>query len=101
MNERGQVTVSTRVSSDTASGKKYVEIEFTDTGPGIPEEHLGRVFEPFFTTKPAGKGTGLGLAVSYGIIKKHNGNIFVRSEIGKGASFFVRLPVESEPAGDA
>ncbi|HYA31581.1 MAG TPA: ATP-binding protein [Thermodesulfovibrionales bacterium] len=101
MNERGQVTVSTRVSSDTANGKKYVEIEFTDTGPGIPEEHLGRVFEPFFTTKPVGKGTGLGLAVSYGIIKKHNGNIFVRSEIGKGASFFVRLPVESEPAGDA
>jgi two-component system NtrC family sensor kinase len=100
MNERGQVTVATRVSSDTASGKKYVEVEFTDTGPGIPEEHLGRVFEPFFTTKPVGKGTGLGLAVSYGIIKKHGGNVFVRSEMGKGASFFVRLPVESDLAGD-
>jgi two-component system NtrC family sensor kinase len=95
MNERGQVTVATRVTSDTASGKRYVEIEFTDTGPGIPEEHLGRVFEPFFTTKPVGKGTGLGLAVSYGIIKKHGGNIFVRSELGRGASFFVRLPVEN------
>ncbi len=101
MNERGQVTVATRVSSDTATGKPYVEIEFTDTGPGIPEEHLGRVFEPFFTTKPVGKGTGLGLAVSYGIIKKHGGNIFVRSETGKGASFFVRLPVESDLSGEA
>jgi two-component system NtrC family sensor kinase len=94
MNERGQVTVSTRVTSDTASNKRYVEIEFTDTGPGIPEEHLGKVFEPFFTTKPVGKGTGLGLAVSYGIVKKHDGSIFVRSEVGSGASFFVRLPVE-------
>jgi two-component system NtrC family sensor kinase len=97
MNERGQVTVSTRVIPDAASGKQHIEIEFTDTGPGIPEEHLGRVFEPFFTTKPVGKGTGLGLAVSYGIIKKHGGNIFVRSETGKGASFHVRLPVESIP----
>ncbi len=100
MNERGQITVATRVSFDTATGKKHVEIEFTDTGPGIPEEHLGRVFEPFFTTKPVGKGTGLGLAVSYGIIKKHGGNIFVRSETGKGASFFVRLPVESDITGE-
>lgn len=101
MNERGQVTVATRVSADTSGGKKYVEIEFTDTGPGIPEEHLGKVFEPFFTTKPVGKGTGLGLAVSYGIIKKHGGNIFVRSEMGRGASFFVRLPVERDLASDA
>jgi len=95
MNERGQVTVATRTSLDTASRRKFVEIEFTDTGPGIPEEHLGKVFEPFFTTKPVGKGTGLGLAVSYGIIKKHGGNIFVRSELGRGASFFVRLPAEN------
>jgi two-component system NtrC family sensor kinase len=95
MNERGQVIVATHMISDTVSEKRYVEIEFTDTGPGIPEEHLGKVFEPFFTTKPVGKGTGLGLAVSYGIIKKHGGNIFVRSELGKGASFFVRLPVEN------
>lgn len=101
MNERGQVIVATRMISDTASGKKYVEVEFTDSGPGIPEEHLGRVFEPFFTTKPVGKGTGLGLAVSYGIIKKHGGNIFVRSGEGKGASFFVRLPVEEELATES
>jgi signal transduction histidine kinase len=73
-----------------------VEIEFTDNGPGIPEEHLGKIFEPFFTTKSLGKGTGLGLAVSYGIIKKHNGTIFAKSEVGKGASFFVRLPQEEK-----
>ncbi|MCL5023738.1 MAG: ATP-binding protein [Nitrospirae bacterium] len=101
MNERGQVTVATRLISDTTAGRKFVEIEFSDTGPGIPEELLGRVFEPFFTTKPVGKGTGLGLAVSYGIIKKHGGNIFVRSEIGKGASFFVRLPIEDNAAADS
>ncbi|HUO77586.1 MAG TPA: ATP-binding protein [Thermodesulfovibrionales bacterium] len=95
MNERGQVTVFTRTIPDASTGRQQIEIEFTDTGPGIPEEHLGRVFEPFFTTKPVGKGTGLGLAVSYGIIKKHGGNIFVRSEVGKGASFHVRLPMES------
>lgn len=94
MNERGQITVSTGIVSELPSGKRYIEIEFTDTGPGISEENIGKVFEPFFTTKPIGKGTGLGLAVSYGIVKKHGGNIFVRSETGKGASFFVRLPVE-------
>lgn len=107
MNERGQVTIATRLVGDIPDSskpwlkqgypqeeKKCIEVEFTDTGPGIPEEHIGKIFEPFFTTKPIGKGTGLGLAVSYGIIKKHGGNIFVRSEAGKGASFFVRIPLE-------
>lgn len=95
MNERGQVTAATRLVTDRVNDKKYVEIELADTGPGIPEDQVGRIFEPFFTTKPVGKGTGLGLAVSYGIIKKHGGNIFVRSEAGKGASFFVRIPLEN------
>ncbi len=105
MNERGQITIATRTVGESEEtpwfkmghpqeGKKYIEIEFTDTGPGIPEEYMGKIFEPFFTTKPVGKGTGLGLAVSYGIIKRHGGNITVRSEPGKGASFFIRLPVE-------
>lgn len=110
MNERGQVRIATRMAGDTPDGlmrgypqaaKKYIEIEFTDSGPGIPEEHLSKIFEPFFTTKPVGKGTGLGLAVSYGIIKKHGGNIFVKSEAGKGASFFVRLPVEDGGVAEA
>lgn len=105
MNERGQITIATRTvvgqeetpwfkMGHPQEGKKFIEIEFTDTGPGIPEEYMGKIFEPFFTTKPVGKGTGLGLAVSYGIIKRHGGNITVRSEPGKGASFFIRLPVE-------
>lgn len=96
MNERGQITVITRTIAEMANDKKYIEIEFTDSGPGIPEDHIGKIFEPFFTTKPVGKGTGLGLSVSYGIIKKHGGNIFVRSDSGKGASFFVRLPLEDD-----
>jgi two-component system NtrC family sensor kinase len=96
MNKRGEMTIATRATHDTISDRNYVEIEFTDSGPGIPEEHLGKIFEPFFTTKPVGKGTGLGLAVSYGIIKKHNGTIFAKSVVGKGASFFVRLPLDEK-----
>jgi len=91
MNDRGEVHIATREVSD--NGKSFVEIEFTDTGPGIPEEYLGKLFEPFFTTKPVGKGTGLGLAVSHGIIKKHGGYIRVKSSPGKGTSFYLRIPV--------
>lgn len=97
MEEKGKITISSRVVEDGAD--RFVELEFTDTGPGIPEEIRSKVFEPFFTTKPAGKGTGLGLAVSYGIIKKHEGQIFVKSEPGHGASFFIRLPVNKKDKG--
>lgn len=90
MKEKGRIIIASRtVHEDNSS---FIELEFTDTGPGIPENIRNKVFEPFFTTKPAGKGTGLGLSVSYGIIKKHEGQIFVKSEQGKGASFFIRLP---------
>lgn len=94
MEERGRVTIASRMVKD--NGDKFIELEFTDTGPGIPEDIRGRIFEPFFTTKPAGKGTGLGLSVSYGIIKKHGGQIFIKSEPAEGASFFIRLPIEEE-----
>ncbi len=91
MDDRGTLTIATRkVASD---GRSFVSIEFTDTGHGISEEHLGKLFEPFFTTKPVGKGTGLGLAVSYGIVKHHGGEIMVKSMVGKGTSFFIRFPV--------
>jgi len=90
MNDRGQITIATRLT--TEEDKEFIEIEFTDTGPGIPEEHMGKLFEPFFTTKPVGKGTGLGLAVSHGIVRKHGGHIKVKSAPGKGTSFFIRLP---------
>jgi two-component system NtrC family sensor kinase len=91
MNDRGQIKIATRrVQED---GKEFIEIEFTDTGPGIPEEHLNKIFEPFFTTKPVGKGTGLGLSVSHGIIRKHGGYMTVKSKVGEGTSFFIRLPI--------
>ena len=75
----------------TRTDGRYVDIEVSDTGCGIPAEHLGRVFDSFFTTKS--KGTGLGLAVSYRIVKRHGGDIEVRSEEGKGSTFTVRLPL--------
>jgi len=69
----------------------FVEIEFTDTGVGIPEEHLHNIFDPFYTTKS--KGMGLGLSVSYGIVERHGGQIQVKSKVGEGTTFLVRLPV--------
>jgi two-component system NtrC family sensor kinase len=82
-----------------ATGDGAVEVEVTDTGVGIPAEHLGSVFDPFFTTKEVGTGTGLGLFVSFGIVKKHGGAITLRSKVGKGTTFTVRLPAAS-PGGD-
>ncbi len=80
---------------DTEKVKTYVEIEFTDTGCGIKEEHISKIFDPFFTTKEPGKGTGLGLSISYRIVKDHHGWIDVKSTLGKGTSFFVILPAST------
>ncbi len=76
----------------TAAHNGSVEIEVADTGAGIPREHIHRIFDPFFTTKASGRGTGLGLSVTYGIIKEHAGKIDVRSTPGKGTSFHVEFP---------
>ena len=78
----------------TRSMNGYVEIKISDTGAGIPKESLSKVFDPFFTTKEVGKGTGLGLNVAYNIMMKHKGSIDVQSEVGKGTTFTVRIPVE-------
>ena len=80
----------------TFAENSHVVVEISDTGKGIPSESLSRIFEPFFTTKPVGKGTGLGLSVAYAIVRKHGGEIKVDSEVGRGTSFNVIIPVESE-----
>ena len=73
-----------------------VEIIIEDSGMGIPKENLHKVFDPFFTTKPPGKGTGLGLSICHGIVEKLGGRISVKSEVGKGTTFTVSLPVDGE-----
>ena len=80
-------------SSDEVTAEQYVRIDVNDTGEGIDEKVLSRIFEPFFTTKGAGRGTGLGLAVVYGILKHHKGSIQVTSKPGAGTSFQIYLPV--------
>jgi PAS domain S-box-containing protein len=72
-----------------------LKISFKDTGPGIPEDDIPKLFEPFFTTKKKGKGVGLGLSVAYGIIQEHEGSIYVKSRVGKGTTFEVKLPLKS------
>jgi signal transduction histidine kinase len=74
-----------------------VRLEFTDDGPGIPEEIRSRIFDPFFTTKPVGVGTGLGLSLSHGIIERHGGKISVDSEPGRGTTFAIELPLDATP----
>ena len=73
-------------------------LEVADNGCGIAPETVQKIFDPFFTTKPVGEGTGLGLSLSYGIIKKHHGDISVRSEPGKGTTFRVVLPIRQTAA---
>jgi len=78
----------------------HLVLSVADTGVGIPKENLERVFEPFFTTKPEGRGTGLGLATAYGIVKGHGGAVRVASEVGGGSRFTVFLPLLEEPAAE-
>ena len=88
--KRGVIHVVTRAVED------HVEVSISDDGCGIPSEHLTKIFDPFFTTKEVGKGTGLGMNIAYTIIKKHNGTIDVQSELGKGTTFTICLPVDTE-----
>jgi signal transduction histidine kinase len=73
-----------------------VYVQVSDTGSGIAGDVIDRIWDPFFTTKEVGKGVGLGLALSYNIVKRHGGEISVKSTVGKGSQFTVRLPVRCE-----
>ena len=88
MKGKGRLTISTQ-SVDRGDG---IQINITDTGCGIPEEHMERLFEPFFTTKGVGEGTGLGLSISRGIVENHGGTIWATSKVGQGTTFSIRLP---------
>jgi len=92
MDGNGKLNLATRF--DPAD--RCIEMEFKDNGHGIEKENLDKIFDPFFTTKDTGHGVGLGLAISFGIIKEHNGTMSVESEVGKGTTFIVRLPVTAE-----
>ena len=83
----GIIRVRTRVRG------KNVEVHISDTGQGIPEQNLLKIFDPFFTTRAVGEGTGLGLSMVYGIIKKHSGEIVVESKVSQGTCFILRLPI--------
>jgi two-component system NtrC family sensor kinase len=89
MSEGGTLSLTTCFGLN----EKFIEVEVKDTGHGISIEDMDRIFNPFFTTKDVGHGVGLGLAISYGIVKEHNGEISVESEVGKGSTFIVSLPV--------
>jgi len=89
ISEKGTISISTRCADD------HIKITVTDTGCGIPPENQSKIFEPFFTTKEHGKGTGLGMSIAYDIIANHHGSIRFASEVGKGSTFVVQLPVET------
>ncbi len=97
MPEGGTLTVSSRKTLDD-HGRDAVAFSFSDTGTGIQPRDLEKIFDPFYTTKEAGKGTGLGLSVSYNIVKRFRGDIKVESAVGKGTTFTVILPIQTEPS---
>ncbi len=90
MGEKGTLTIN------VYKEHSKVKIEFIDTGKGIPEENLKKVFDPFFTTKPVGKGTGLGMSISYRVINDHHGTIEVESKVGVGTKFTITLPINQD-----
>jgi signal transduction histidine kinase len=96
MPDGGRIAISSDVSVDTGC----VAINITDTGPGMAPDVLGSIFDPFFTTKTGGRGTGLGLSVSLGIVQKHGGDIRVVSKPGEGTTFTVILPAAGKDVVD-
>jgi two-component system NtrC family sensor kinase len=105
--ENGTIAISTRRSpqpkapTPDAEPQPMVEIAIADSGCGIAEANLQRIFDPFFTSKDVGRGTGLGLSVSHGVVEAHGGLIEVDSEVGVGSTFRVYLPLNSAESGHA
>ena len=91
MKDKGTLTVTVMADDE----EKNILVKFHDTGHGITDENIKNLFEPFFTTKPPGEGTGLGLSVSYTLIKEHKGTIDVESQPGGGTTFTVVIPITS------
>ena len=87
------VTVSTRRSTSRGNGRGELEIRVKDNGTGIPNTVLDKIFQPFFSTKPTGQGTGLGLSMSYDIVKAHSGQLNVETKEGEGSEFIIVLPI--------
>lgn len=96
LNARDAIGKIGKMTVETFSDNERVSMRITDTGSGIPPEEMSHVFEPFYAAKGTGRGTGLGLYVSYGIVKKHGGEITVRSETGTGSIFTVVLPIRKD-----
>jgi len=92
LNARDAMPSGGEIAVQTGMNESMIVVDISDTGAGITEENIRRIFDPFFTTKSIGKGTGLGLAVTYGIIQEHGGGIFVDSSSEKGTHFRVKLP---------
>ena len=95
MNKKAGMLFRTKptVSVSTKKVDNSIEIKVKDNGNGIPQNIIDKIFQPFFTTKPTGQGTGLGLSLSYDIIKAHGGEIKVESKEGEGTVFIIQLPV--------
>ena len=96
--EATQGKAERHVTVTSAKGDGVVLLHVSDNGEGILPENLAKIFDPFFTTKPEGKGVGLGLAVSYGIVEAHGGDIEVKSVVGEGTTFTVSLPLVAPAA---
>jgi two-component system NtrC family sensor kinase len=92
LNARDAMPSGGEIEVQTGMNESMIIVDISDNGAGIPEENLKRIFDPFFTTKSIGRGTGLGLAVTYGIIQEHGGRILVDSDVGKGTHFRLKLP---------
>ena len=96
MPQGGTLTLTAQTEIDDKTNQKFGLFSISDTGIGIPQEHIKRIFEPFFTTRQPGDGTGLGLSICYGIIKDYHGNLDVSSTLNKGSTFTVKLPLVRE-----